>query len=337
MELRRLRYFVQVAVEGSLGKASRSLGVAQPALSRQIQMLEAELGVQLFQRAPKGMRLTDEGVYLREALDHPLGQIDLALRNVGSYAARVETAFTLGLPPPLAQRFGPRLAARLLTEMPNLKLRVVEDHSARLAADLARGLVDIAILAGVTPDDRVFRSEVLNEKLLLVGAAGSALAGVATVRFAELHRYPLILPGVQAGLPTKLAKLAANTGAKITIACEIDSIELAKEMVKAGAGYMILPPVAFCDDAARRELISAAIIEPVLDQPVFYAIQPQWRVARSTYNEVERVIFEVWTAVVESGAWQANWLFDHQLLSIPWPAGAATRAGAAAAPPAVRG
>jgi DNA-binding transcriptional LysR family regulator len=114
-------------------------------------MLEAELGVQLFQRAPKGMRLTEERVYLKDALDHPLKQIDLALRDVRSYSAQVETAFTLGLPPPLAQRFGPRLAGRLLKKLPNLKLRVIEDHSSRLAADLQRGLIDIAILIGVTP------------------------------------------------------------------------------------------------------------------------------------------------------------------------------------------
>lgn len=316
MELRRLRYFVQVALEGSLGKASRALGVAQPALSRQIQMLEADLGVQLFQRGPKGMLLTEEGEYLKEALDHPLKQVDMALRNVRTYSARVETAFTLGLPPPLAQKFGGRLASRLLSELPNLKLRIVEDHSSRLAADLQRGLVDIAILIGVTPDDRVFRAEVLNEALLLVGAADSALAGRNEVHFGDLHRYPLILPGVQAGLPTKLEKLAANTGAKINIACEIDSIELAKDMVRSANGYTILPPVAFLQEPG---LISARITDPILDQLVLYAIQPHWRVARSTYNEVERVIFEVWTAAVETGEWPAEWLFDHQRLSTRWP------------------
>lgn len=321
MELRRLRYFVQVALEGSLGKASRALGVAQPALSRQVQMLEADLGVQLFQRGPKGMQLTDEGEYLKEALDHPLKQVDLALRNVRSYSSRVETAFTLGLPPPLAQKFGPRLADQLLRELPNVKLRIVEDHSSRLAADLQRGLVDIAILISVTPDDRVFRAEVLREPLLLVGAADSTLAEHQTVRFDDLHRYPLILPGIQAGLPTRLERLSANTGAKITIACEVDSMELTKEMVKSGKGYTILPPVTFSEEAMRHELISAKIIEPDLDQLVLYAIQPHWRVARSTYNEVERVIFEVWTVALETGEWPAQWLFDHATLSIRWPTG----------------
>src|ERR1700757_2065995 len=150
MELRRLRYFLHIAAEGSLGRASRALGIAQPALSRQVQLLEADLGVKLFQRAAKGMQLTEEGEYLKAALSHPLAQVDLALRNVRSHATRAETALTLGLPPPLAQSFGPLLVEALLARMPNLKLRVVEDHSSRLAADLLRGVVDIAGLSGVT-------------------------------------------------------------------------------------------------------------------------------------------------------------------------------------------
>ncbi len=315
MELRRLRYFLRIAAEGSLGKASRSLGIAQPALGRQVQLLETELGVKLFQRLPKGMRLTDEGEYLKEALDHPLKQVDLALRNVRSYSERVETAFTLGLPPAVAQLLGPRLFARLTSELPNLRLRIVEDQSARLSADLVRGLVDIAVLVGVTPDDRVFRAEVLREPLMLVGSAGSAVSGKETIAFKELHRFPLILPGQSDGLPSRLEKLAARSSDRFTVSSEIDSIELAKAVVMSGAGYAILPPLAFREEAQRGELACAAIVDPDLDQLVHYAVQPHWRVPRQTYNEVERVIFEEWEAVVDSGEWPATWLFDQRQLS----------------------
>lgn len=316
MELRRLRYFLDVAREGSLGGASRAIGIAQPALGRQVQLLEAELGVKLFERTPRGMQLTEEGQYLRDALEHPLGQLDLALQNVRNYAARIEVALTVALSPPFARLIGPRLFLKLGSELPKLKLRVVEDSPVRIAADLLRGRVDIALLSGVTPDDRVFRAEVMREELLLVGAPGSALAGVAAVPFAGLHRFPLILPGRPDGLPTRLEKTAAGIDARITVASEVDSIELAKQVVKAGAGFAILPPLAFRDEAARGELISARIVEPALDQAVLYAVQPHWRVARSTYNEVERVIFAVWSDAVKNGEWPAEWIFDDSRLSI---------------------
>ncbi|MBW8752530.1 MAG: LysR family transcriptional regulator [Sphingomonadales bacterium] len=315
MELRRLRYFLQVAREGSLGQASRSLGVAQPALGRQIQLLESELGVKLFRRLPRGMRLTDEGEYLREALGHPLEQLDLALKNVRSFAARVDVSFTMGLPPGIAQLLGPRLYLRLARELPNLRLRFVESDSASLAADLLRGVVDIAILASVTPDDRVFRGEVLREELLLVGAPGSALAGRESITFAELHDFPLILPSPPDGLPTQLEKLAARTAARLTIAGEVDSIDLARDVVKAGAGYALLPPLTCRENVAKGELVAARVTDPEIDRIVLYAVQPLWRVPRSTYNEVERVIFEEWLAVVTSGAWPAEWLFDSRQLS----------------------
>jgi LysR family nitrogen assimilation transcriptional regulator len=315
MELRRLRYFLQVAREGSLGRASRSLGVAQPALGRQIQLLESELGVKLFERMAKGMRLTDEGQYLREALAHPLEQLDLALKNVRSFAARVDVSFTMGLPPGIAQLLGPPLYLRLARELPNLRLRFVESDSASLAADLLRGVVDIAMLAGVTPDDRVFRSEVLREHLLLVGAPDSALAGRDSVAFVELQDFPLILPSRPDGLPTLLEKLAARTAAKITVAGEVDSIDLARDLVKAGAGYTFLPPLTCREEVARGELIAAAVTDPSVDRIVLYAVQPLWRVPRSTYNEVERVIFEEWSTAVTSGAWPAEWLFDPRQLS----------------------
>lgn len=315
MELRRLRYFLQVAREGSLGQASRSLGVAQPALGRQIQLLEAELGVKLFERMARGMRLTDEGEYLREALGHPLQQLDLALKNVRSFAARVDVSFTMGLPPGVAQLLGPRIYLRLARELPNLKLRFVESDSASLAADLLRGLVDIALLAGVTPDDRVFRSEVLREELLLVGAPGSALEGRNSLAFAELENFPLILPSPPDGLPTLLEKLAARGEAKLTMAGEVDSIDLARDVVKAGAGFTFLSPLACREAVARGELVAVSVTDPTVDRMILYAVQPLWRVPRSTYNEVERVIFEEWSAVVTGGDWPAEWLFDPRLLS----------------------
>ena len=317
MEHRRLRYFLRIAAEGSLGKASQALGIAQPALGRQIQLLEAELGVKLFERVPKGMRLTDEGEYLKDALEHPLRLVDIALRNVRSYSVRVEASLTLGLPPVVAPLIGPCVVSRLQRELPNLRLRIAEGDSGKLAEDLARGLVDIALLVGVVPDSKVFHAEVIKEPLLLVGTPDSLLATRDAITFAALHNLRLILPGTQAGLRTRLTKVAAAQDAKIDAALEIDSIELTKQAVKAGTGYAILPPLAFKAEAERGELIGIPIVEPALDQPVLWAVQPHWRVPRSLYNEVERVAYEEWFAAVASGAWPATWLLDLARLSLP--------------------
>lgn len=212
MELRRLRYFVRIAAEGSLGAASRVLGIAQPALSRQMQLLESELGVPLFVRIAKGMRLTDEGEYLRDALSHPLQQLDVAFQNVQNFSTRVEATCTLGLPPLVAQNIGFRIVNRLATDLPNLKLRLHVEDSTKLNGELLRGTVDIAILVGLAPDDRLFHGELLREDLLLIGAPGSALDGKHSVDFRDLDKFDLILPSLPASIPVSLEKLAARFG-----------------------------------------------------------------------------------------------------------------------------
>ena len=318
MELRRLRYFLRVATEGSLGKASRALRIAQPALGRQIQLLENELGVRLFQRVAKGMALTDEGECLKEALEHPLHLVDIALKNVRSQSARVEAALTLGLPPTIVPFLGTRLLRRFRRDLPKLKLWIVDADSHRLAAELTRGLIDIAMLVDVTPGAKAFHSEVVVEQLMLVGPPGTLPTLRPLLPFKDLQSLTLVLPGPQSSLRTKLAKAAAGAEISIEAALEIDSLELAKQAVLAGAGFTILPPIAFVREAERGELSGLPIGDPLLVQSVLWAIQPNWRVPRSTYNEVERVVFEEWYSAVACGEWPAHWMLDLTRLSLPF-------------------
>lgn len=310
MELRRLRYFLRIAAEGSLGKASRSLGVAQPALGRHVQMLEQELGVKLFRRVPKGMQLTDEGEYLKEALEHPVEQVHTALRNVRSYATRVEASLVLGLPPEIATVLGSRLIGRLRADLPNLSLKIVEGDSARLAADLSRGLVDIALLVAITPAEKIFHFEVVRELMMLVVPSDSEMAAKNSISFDGFRELPLILPGAQTGLRTKLEKLGLAVGFDLNVAIEIDSTELTKQAVRNGQGYAVLSPLAYKAEAERGELTGISIVDPEIDQLIHCAVRPRWPVSRSTFDLVEATILGEWFAAVSGGDWPAEWLFD---------------------------
>lgn len=310
MELRRLRYFLSVAAEGSLGKASRSLGIAQPALGRQMQMLESELGVELFRRVPKGMKLTEEGEYLRQALEHPLEQLNIALRNVKTHTVPVEASLVLGLPPVIAQSFGPRLITRLQRDLPHLRLKVSEGDSTKLAADLSRGFVDIALLIGIFPPEKVFNHPAVSEQLMLVMPAGTPESHRLAIGFRELAGLPLILPGTQAGLRTQLARTELSMSMSLNVAVEIDSIELRKRALLAGLGYAIMPPLAFKTEAASGDLVGIPIVDPEIEQITRFAVRPLWRVARTTYDDVERTIFEEWYSAVSSGEWPGRWLID---------------------------
>lgn len=319
MELRRLRYFLRIASEGSLGKAARSLGVAQPALGRHVQMLEAELGVKLFDRTSKGMQLTDEGEYLKESLELPIDLVQTALRNVRSIATRVEASLVLGLPPEIAKIIGPRLIARLRRDLPKLSLKVAEADSAMLAGEISRGLVDVALLIGVAPSDKVFHYQIIREPMFLIAPFASELAHLECLAFQDICALPLILPSARAGIRTQLDKASLSVGVELNVALEVDSTELSKEAVTNGMGFAILPLAAVKAEVEVNELVAIPIIDPQLAQVTNWAVRPRWPVPRATYNMVENAVFDEWQAAVSNGDWPAEWLFDVTLLGRALP------------------
>jgi LysR family transcriptional regulator, nitrogen assimilation regulatory protein len=167
------------------------------------------------------------------------------------------------------------------------------------------------------PGSRAFHSEVLVEDLMLVGLPGSVAAKGRGIPFRELRQLPLVLPDQRSTIRTRLAKAAAGAETPIDAVTEIDSLDLTKQAVMAGMGLTILPPVAFRAEAERGDLIGRPIVEPELEQSVLWAIQPNWRIPRGTYNEVERAVFEEWYSAVHSGEWPAIWKLDLSRLSLP--------------------
>lgn len=317
MELKRLRYFLCIASEGSLTRASDALGVAQPALGRQMQMLESELGVKLFYRTSTGMQLTTDGDYLKRALDNPVKWLDTVLHNVKAAVAPMHATLVLGLPPAIAEFFGPRVVSRLQQDLPGVRLKIVEGKSTELAADLTQGKVDIAILAGDAPPEAIFHVDILRETLVLVVPAKAALASNAHIQFDQLAKLPLILPSTQAGLRIKLTKAGLAAQISFNIVMEIDPIELAKRAVLFGHGFAILPPLAFKTEADRGELKGVPIIQPQMDQIVRWAVRPNTGIPRPVYAAVEYAVFDEWFAAVARGDWPATWLFDLDQLHYP--------------------
>src|SRR5689334_4719204 len=103
MELRQLRSILVIAETGSLNAAARRLRVAQPALSRQIRLLESELGTALFVRHARGMALTEAGELLVERSRRGLREIDQARSDVSALAGQVTGQVAIGLLPSVSE------------------------------------------------------------------------------------------------------------------------------------------------------------------------------------------------------------------------------------------
>src|SRR6202171_2661341 len=148
MDLKQLRTFRAVAELGSLSKAADRLRAAQPALSRHIKLLEHELRVELFIRNGRGMLLTSAGRILLDRTTGLVRQIEQVRDDIQSANGRPSGRVILGLVPTVSAVFSGRVALRVITDFPDVSLRIVESYGGHLVEGVDRGEMDLAITYG---------------------------------------------------------------------------------------------------------------------------------------------------------------------------------------------
>jgi|SoiMethySBSTD1v2_1073268.scaffolds.fasta_scaffold02021_16 DNA-binding transcriptional LysR family regulator len=192
MELRHLRYFIAVAEAGAFSRAASRLRITQPALWRQVHDLEAELGVRLFERAGRGIRLTSAGEGLvhrsRELLDG-VGQLSEHAQAIRS--GDVGTLRVGGSPQVIQSVLAPFLA-RYLKSRPGVDVHLVEEGGVRTAGLVERGEVHLA-LALRRGDDHLDGRLLFPVRALAAVAPGHPLARRRTIEVADLQRERLLL------------------------------------------------------------------------------------------------------------------------------------------------
>lgn len=293
METRRLGYFVRVAEDGSLTKAAQILRIAQPALSRQMRLLEDELGVTLFRRTARGMQLSADGERLRAAIAGPMRELELALHGFRAAASPIVADAVLGLPASLAELLDKPLALGVARKFPEIRLRVVEGPSGSLQDWLGRGMSDFALLEESAHDDRLSEQLIASIPLMLVGPAGNDFRPGQSVPFAEAARLPLVLTSHHMGVRGAVNDAAQRSQAKLNIRCEADVPRLTRELVREGLGYAMLP-LAYCRDAvASGGLQVWPLIGPTPQVSVFLASRRNSQVAGERLAGLERLIFDI--------------------------------------------
>jgi DNA-binding transcriptional LysR family regulator len=198
MELRHLRYFVMAAEEEHFGRAARRLNVSEPTLSEQLRDLERDVGVRLFERLTRGVRLTAAGMAFLEDTRRILE----GARAAAERARRVDRGET-GLlrigripdPPPRSSEIIARLLATFRVRHPEVDMQAMHGSSAEQAAALREGRIDVAIVYSTPEDPAGFRSDLLAE-LALEGAllpAAHPLVSKRILRCRDLRALPLVL------------------------------------------------------------------------------------------------------------------------------------------------
>lgn len=312
MDTHRLRYFLRIAEEGSMSRAARVLGIAQPALSRQIRLLEEDLGVTVFRRTSRGVQLTEEGEQLRATTAAPLRQLELAMQWVGSPLGRVERRLVLGMPATTACVLAAPLLDRLVATFPKISIRVAVADSGQLVDRMLKDEVDFAVLDAPPPGERLFYYDILTEDQVLVGGPASELEQGRAVSFSELAELPMVVPTLQTGLSNTLQNTALRRKITINTRFETDSLQVMKDLMGADLAYGVLPLSACGDEVDAGGLRYAPLRDPVITQHVGLAIRPLLELPRGFVTKFASTIRDESARLTTAGTWPATLLAPHE-------------------------
>lgn len=251
MELRHLRYFIAIAEERNFTRAAARLGIQQPPLSQQLQALERDLGVRLFERLPRGVELTTAGAAFLDDARATLASLDQAAARARRVAGGAEGALVVGVASSAATHpIVPSVIATFSARHPGVHLSFVEGNAATLTDAVAAGEAHAALLRAPVDRPAAIRFDrLLQEPLLAALPAAHALAARAAKRappwiaLRELADHPFILvrrPGAP-GMYADLVAASAEAGFTPRIAAEVGNMLTNILLVAAGVGVSVVP------------------------------------------------------------------------------------------------
>jgi DNA-binding transcriptional LysR family regulator len=241
MELRQLRSLLVLAEELHFGRAADRLGIAQPALSRQIQQLETELQTQLFKRSSRAVMLTDAGREFIENIAPAIQQIEDAAAAAAHFARAKRGRIRVGSSGNLSANFIPELLQRLQRESPLARIDVRQLSTAEQIRTLHTAEIDIGLATLPINDPSLIVRRILSGPLVLMVQSGSKFAGRASVRLGELEAERFIMcPRYRVtGFHEVIIEHAAKAGFRPRIAHEIDAPSTAVALSNADSEWRL--------------------------------------------------------------------------------------------------
>lgn len=270
MDLKQLEYFLRVAELGSFTQASHALNIAQPALSRQIRMLEVELRQNLLNRNGRGVTTTEAGKLLLEHCRGILHQVDRAKEDMGRVHGALAGRVALGIAPSASKMMTVQLTRQFRRQLPNATLSISEGLSLVMQEWLLAGRLDIALLYNPSPSPGLDLSPLTNELLYLAGPRGPHPSS-QPMPLRTLANIPLVIPNRPNTIRMLLESQMALIGCKPNIRLEIDGVPAILDLVADGAGYAVLTEHAILTSAQPDLYHIRRIVQPELPSRLYLA------------------------------------------------------------------
>jgi LysR family nitrogen assimilation transcriptional regulator len=299
MDLKQIEYFVRVAELGSFTRASAALNIAQPALSRQIRLLEVELRQTLLVRNGRGAAPTEAGNLLLEHGRGILHQVQRAREELGRVRGSLAGRVAIGLPSSLARMITVPLTRAFRQQMPDAALSIREGLSVAIHESLLAGRLDIAVLYNAQPSADIDISPLMEEELLLVQARPPGLPEdppPPAITLREVAALPLLIPSRPNAIRMHVEAEMANIDCRPQVVLEIDGVAAILDLVADGVGCAVLSRNAVASSIRPSAFTVRSIQQPAMRTKLALAtssLRPSTLTQQATLDLLRRTVEQV--------------------------------------------
>ncbi|GFO60657.1 LysR family transcriptional regulator [Geomonas silvestris] len=277
MDVRQLRYFLEVAQVRNFTKAAEALHIAQPAVSMAIRKLEEELDLTLFNRQDKKVSLTAEGEIFLPHAQRILDDLKAAEQEMGELRGLTKGEVRIGIPPMISAYFFPDIIRDFQRRYPELSLSVLGEGAGRIQKLIGQGELDMGVVAGESFPENLEVRRFLREEIVVCVPLDHPFARRGSVTLAEFIREPLVFYKEGYYIREFFLDVLKGTGAAPSIVFETNLFSLVKSLVRNGTGISIFLRMVVSAD----QDLAAVSFDPPLHLDLLIAWKKQVYLSRA--------------------------------------------------------
>ncbi|WP_167569110.1 LysR family transcriptional regulator [Brevibacillus migulae] len=270
--LQQLKYFMKTAENGSLNKAAKELFITQPALTKQLSLLEKELAVSLFIRHTNGIKITEAGQFLYDQLTLVLKTLDDIFIETQEIAS--QRAIRIGALPSLATHYMP-MVLRSHSELRAKKIQlIVKDTTHELVRLLKEDEADLILVQDYVQEEGLASSMLFRETYQAIVPANHPLASQERVTLAELVQHPMVLYKSPCDIRSSFLRVCHEMNVKVSSFIDLEFNESILTFVESGLGVSIVPKMVADSIAAHPHIVVKALHAVDLEREIHVLWQP---------------------------------------------------------------
>ena len=269
MNLNHLAIFQAVAACGSVSAGAQRLRISQSAASRQLGEFERTLGVTLFDRLPRGVRLTEAGRLLLGYANRLFAIETEAEEALGDLQKRTRGRIAIGASRTIGAYLLPPVLAAYRQQHPGVELSLQVDNTRAIEAQLIAGEIDIGFAEGIVGTEMLDYRVCANDELVLVAAPRHQLTRETTVTLARMLEFPMLMHEIGSGTRAVTELAFAKRRVSLRPAMTLASTEAIKQTVATGIGIAVLSSFAIRTELAAKTLKVVPVRGLSIQRPLY--------------------------------------------------------------------